>query len=81
MSRGVWNRGRNLYGPRDLLLVAAARAAHSALMRPIIGRLTATNWVAHLALILAAAVASAVLASHPIRRSVAENDSLAATLK
>jgi uncharacterized membrane protein YfcA len=32
-------------------------------MRPIIGRLTATNWVAHLALILAAAAASAVLAS------------------
>lgn len=32
-------------------------------MRPIIGRLTATNWVAHLALILAAAAAAAVLAS------------------
>jgi len=34
-------------------------------MRPIIGRLTATNWVAHLALILAAATAAAILASLP----------------
>ena len=32
-------------------------------MRPIIGRLTNSNWVAHLALILAGAAASAVLAS------------------
>jgi hypothetical protein len=32
-------------------------------MRPIIGRLTTANWGAHLALILAAAAASAVLAS------------------
>jgi len=34
-------------------------------MKPIIGRLTATNWVAHLALILAAATAAAILASLP----------------
>jgi len=34
-------------------------------MRPIIGRFTATNWVAHLALILAAATAAAILASLP----------------
>jgi type IV secretory pathway VirB2 component (pilin) len=34
-------------------------------MRPIIGRLTATNWVAHFALILAAATAAAILASRP----------------
>jgi hypothetical protein len=34
-------------------------------MRPIIGRLTASNWVAHLALILAAAAATAVLATRP----------------
>ena len=43
-------------------------------MRPIIGRLTATNWVAHLALILAAATAAAILASlpegDPLRRVV-----------
>jgi hypothetical protein len=35
-------------------------------MKPIIGRLTATNWVAHLALILAAATAAAFLASLPV---------------
>jgi hypothetical protein len=34
-------------------------------VRPIIGRLTATNWVAHLALILAAAAAAAILAGLP----------------
>jgi hypothetical protein len=34
-------------------------------MRSIIGRLTAANWVAHLALILAAAAAGAILASLP----------------
>jgi hypothetical protein len=43
-------------------------------MKPIIGRLTATNWVAHLALILAPAAAAAILASlpegDPLRRVV-----------
>ena len=34
-------------------------------MKPIIGCLTATNWVAHLALILAAAAAAAILTSLP----------------
>jgi hypothetical protein len=33
-------------------------------MRPIIGRLTRDNWVAHVSLVLAAAAAAAVLASH-----------------
>jgi hypothetical protein len=63
MSGGFWNRCRNLYGPGDLLLVAPAPHEHSTPMRPIIGRLSTTNWVAHLALILAAAAAATVLAS------------------
>ena len=33
-------------------------------MRPIIGRLTAETWVAHVALVVAAALAAAILASH-----------------
>ena len=33
-------------------------------MRPIIGRLTRDNWAAHVSLIVAAAAAAAVLASH-----------------
>jgi hypothetical protein len=33
-------------------------------MRPIIGRLTRDNWGAHVSLVLAAAAAAAVLASH-----------------
>ena len=33
-------------------------------MRPIIGRLTRDNWAAHVSLVLAAAAAAAVLASH-----------------
>ena len=43
-------------------------------MRPIIGRLTTGNWVAHVALVLAAAAAAAVLASHaegePLRKVI-----------
>jgi uncharacterized membrane protein HdeD (DUF308 family) len=34
-------------------------------VKPIIGRITATNWVAHLALILAAAATAAALATRP----------------
>jgi hypothetical protein len=34
-------------------------------VRPIIGRLTATNWFEHVALVLAAATAAAILASLP----------------